>query len=1254
MTAPVYTEVAPRLYSLSSAAQAGIPSYWAGYYSSPNAQFGTSAAVQDVWDDVGGVYLFSQQTPTDFAAFSAALQLALPLLSPQGWLRFLWISNPNATYSDWQTQTLLAVAANNSTPLQWTLIRQQSFTLGSYSIWLQGGGTLTLANTDNTGYGAIITSTALSFNTSSGGYPASGNGLLSFTGALLGALAFPITLNHQQGDDFAHMGVMLRYTMPDVTSQFGETKSLSMPVLANSNATVINTNFYFDPLNPLLAARSGVALYNPGGVNPTLSSAFVTDRGYAITLTPGNGGGALSPARLGFCSSPLLTFSAEMSLSALNDYHLAPDGAYIMHVVLPLVPPLETDTYFMFGTSGIEAAQLGSAGNPILFFQTGNAAYIPYVDTEGGSALQMQGTTAYATVLPAIAGAGGLTYYAQPLQAPLFQSSDKLGSGFMDFHGMPSGLLSGYSSGGATPVVLPVGAYKWLQIADVEFAKQVEEAVLAPRRRALVALPIKATQATLRDEAGANLSLAATIANPYLAVTPQGLIAKLTTDMQSWAGITLANMPTSQHKEVELTAVGDQLQAALQANQLFFVVSNVGTFMTQSSVRYQLTHLSMELLAAQGVPAAVITALERAYGISGTAASPIYETETAFLAVYPTTPPECLAAKPKVLAVAGLMETDIEGWTFQLSPRSWRHGKDAPTMMLFKFCNRSLVELVNDGNAWNWPQAAWDKTQGGSIAATQTQLKTILDEAAKHTLIPNDPLGIFYRDTANNPLWNGVLFFNAPVDFTEMPPELQFLSAGIDTSQFYAHHIGFSVTPFEPVTGGIDLKQTAAFGLIDYEDEADLVADSSIQFGFKTMQLKVRFANAQVVDFAAQVELMVNDLLGSPLSKVDPTRGNNLIIQGSCQRIGGLPSYNFVLTGQNLYTAQSTVLVSVEVLTVQLLSGGGSTLDNITMQFILMGNLRYVLLADFDLFSYGTDDVTVDAPDSYLRFGSLAITMSFARATPDVQTWSIIENAMSFDTASSLPRTASLANNFPLIINHLIASPNLAAAGEEAKGQTPEDLGYSSISCPLEQTPMVAPWYGLVFNMDLGSLGALADSVGFNVSVLAAWKQGARQGDTELYLGLKLPNIPAVGGSIPLQGILKLGFRSFEFSTYIMDNNTLGYMLTLRRFALSILCWSFPPGNTDIRIFGAPAQPRSSVGWYAAYDSGEADKGQSAQKQRAIASRSAQKSAPMLAIKPSAQGEPTPPPVEASSATLLDTKIQRRLKSGRRTPRAAG
>lgn len=1222
MTAPTFNKKLPRLYELSSTVdvQTILPAYWAGYCSSINANFGDQASLEQIWNDVGGVYLFVSDIPNDFdfQNFLNGLLKLLPRLSPTGTIRILWIDKPTLAWDSWQTQALNALPTDPPSTQTWKIDRQENLHLGNYSVFVQGGIQLTLNNSTETGFGIQFKDPGIKFIGPGNGYPAQSNtAQLPFTGQFLGALICKLLLKKESENIYAGLGVMLRYSTPDPESPAGEVKSLPMPVLRQADSDII-LDLSFDPLYPLIADRCHLGFV--AGDAGALPSAFSTSRGHAITLTPYFDSAALTSARFAFCRTPIFVSEMKTNAETYFDYYLTADGSFSITIEaskekLTDATAITVDSIsngLMFGLNGIECVSLPATGNAIMYFESGQKAYVPALSKQDDNkdntpAISDLGTTAYLTVLPASGGSSGLTYYSQPIQAPLFQAATGLGSGFLDFHSMPAATLSAYPTVNTIkPKVQPAGIYKWLELENIHLAQTLENAVLAPLRRKAIGLP---NPPELVQGKATSDAILATTANPSLAVTPKGLVAKLTNDLQAWAGIVLANMPASVHTEVELTQVKPEFQAALQSNQLFFVTSNVENFMQQSSVQYQLTLFDMELLAAKDVPPTVIDSLKSAYG-PGYAK---YPNETSFLDKLPD---DAKPYKPTILAVAGIMEADMEGWTFQLSPRAWRSDANNPTLMLFKFNNRSLLELANDPHSWGWQQAAWDGNE--STKTTQQQLLAIIQDTIKRKQErkdkADDPFVIFYNEVINNPLWNGVLFLNAPVDFTQMPEPLQFLAAGIDTQQFYAHHVGFSVTPFTPTTTGIDLHQTAAFGLINYEDPTDLVASSTIPLGFKTLQLQVRFANAHVVDFSAQVELMLNNLLGSPLSKTEPARGNNLIMNGSYQRVGGVPAYSFDLIGQNTFSAQNTALVDLEILAVHIETGGGDDPDTVLSKFTLMGNMRFILIEGFDLFSYGA---TVDNnSDGYLRFNGLEISMRFQRATPEQQIFIPNEGATSFDSSNSITRDAALMNNFPLVINSLIASPNLSEEGQAATGQTPENMGFTSIGAPLDQTPMTPSWYGLNFTLDLGTLGALTGSIGFKISLLAAWSEGQSPTDPPVYLGLKIPNIPALGGSFPLQGVLKLGFRSFQFETYITDEQNLGYMLRLRRFALSLLAWSFPPGNTDILLFGEPGNPKGSLGWYAAYDDGK----KPTTKQKML------------------------------SADTAQTSLERRLQSGRRTP----
>lgn len=1206
-----YNKVAPRLYHLQHTSPLEVASVWAGYLSSASAEFPASASLADVWSDVGGVFLFLKDAPTSVDEFSAGLLKALPQLSPTGVLRLIWIQNPNDPAYAWQS-TPLTMQPVSSPEGAWQAVRNCVAPLGNYALQVHGGTTFSLDTTAGSER-MIMAARPAQFSAPGYVYEAqNAAGALPLNGLQIGCLCFDIQLSNGATplDDMDRLGVMFRYGLADAQSVVGAVQAVDMPLFKQSDATAIDASVYYDPNNPLDVERTGLDLALSVAEPPLFHYAQKTNTGHAMQVAPLGATGALVGARFGFGRTPL--FDSDDAGSASFIYHLTPDGAFSLTVHEDDAVDGSKPPSLMLGASGAEYVALPST-NAVIYFGAGGDAYVPPVapDAKRGRSepvlLTGLATTGYATVLPPETDGPGLTYYAQPLQAPLFSASEEGDAGFLDYHQMPAASLPTYpASGLQRPELLPIGVLSRVSPTVVDHAALIETASLAPKRREIIGVA---------QDALANPHLDVTD-DPPLAVTPKGLLALLSEDETKWAGVLFANMPTSLHQRLTLTAVGPQFQAGLQSNQLFMVVSNVDTFMNGSSVAYQLTAENAHtLMISQGVPEAV------AVSVTATLAAqsppfPWFANEAAFDAVVSDAAGSSL---PQVRAAAGLLRADIEGWNFQLSPRSWRAEGGTKTFMLIKYCDRPLDELIHDQASWAWPEVA--KPEGGDLGATVSALAAYVAATKIRANEAEDPADNPYRsfldNVVNNPRWNGVLFLNAPVDFTQMPQPLQFMAAGIDTKKFYAHHVGFSVTPMQAENGAIELGQTAAFGLIDYNDPADLVASSTTPFGFKTQRLQIVFENARLTDFAARVQLMVNQLFGSWLTKKQMSSGNNLTLDGSYQRVGGAPSYSFILDGANTFETENAALASMDIANTRLETSSADARDILTARFVLSGKLAFLSIPGFDLFCFGPGEDVNGA----LAYDGLSISMSFPLATPEQQSFVLGENTVSFDRSAgqSLARPSSLIENFPLELKGLVVSPNLAKADEVARGASPADFGFTSMSAPIDQSVLSAPWYGLSYQLDMGTLGALSGSVGLKITLLAAWASGPKGGDAPpVFLGIKLGVSNALNGSFPLQGVLKLGFRSFQFETYKNKDDKLAYLLRMRRFALSVLVWNFPPGNADLLLFGAPENPKSALGWYAAYGG----------KKKATADKPAPKNLSQSAhdpVRKSLSGRRTPP-----------------------------
>lgn len=1182
MSTPVFNQITGTLlYELSTLSESGVNGYWVGYYNSGNDLL-ASASTSEVWQNISGFYLFLKKTPDNFETFQTELQQLIPSINPVNQMRGLWLDNTDNSPFVWSLVHMDAKSSNSGETIVWKVQRSFSFLMGNYQLSVPGNSVLSYVD-DSNGGGFSFSGNG-TFSGPEGSYVFS-PGKVSFTGASLGVITGSFSapvIPETSLWEVLKVGLQFSGAPAPFDENSEETYSsvidiLYMPVLFGQNQALTPT-VSFDPLNLLNADRTHFGLFAEDGTAPgTFDSYFRTTLGYSIQLQPLAAVGSFPSARLVFGQSPM-----DETTPGVYTYHLSFEGAYSINVILPEnalnLQQTEQSNQLLLGLSGLEYVTLGGTENDQLFFLGGQPAFIPSttsdenVDKNISGALTYDATTSHLTVLPSTGNTGRI-YFAQPKQAPVFSGKFQRSDGILDFNPMPAFELSSGTS--VIPPVFPCGVYAGLSGDYAPLSELLENVSIAPYRHYQLGLAYGVESHVLNLEVPMRPQRRLRAETDPLGVTPQGLIAELTPDYEDFDGLYIGNMPGTNYPKVALTAVEGKFKQSLQSNQLFFVAANVDVLMQGTSVQYELTEQDKDILLVRGVPQTTIDAV---YAAISDDVQP-FDTEDAFVtAIEPTAG----AYLNDFLFVGGILKVEMDGWTFQLSPRSWRTDVDSPTLMIAKFCNRSLEDLVADTSSWVWPEVAIPN--GGSITYTQGIIQGMID-SSKSTEATSDYV-LFYKTVVSDPNWNGFLFLNAPVDISEFPDELKFLVAGVDMTKFYAHHIGFSQTPFT-VSGGVpQLDQTAAFGLIDYNDEADLYKDETIQFAFKTMRLKARFANAALADFSAQVELMINYILATPLAKQQAARGNNLIINGTYQRVGTLPSYAFALTGQNVFNGSRSVLISFEVLSVQLVTGGSPTdEDQVLTSFILTGNMSYINNVSFDLFSYGPDEE--QSSDSFLRFNGLEIKMVFNITTPNTQTFLVRENGMNFDLSNSKPRKNGLLNNFPLTINGLIASPNLTPDSETPSGQTPEDMGYTSIYANFDQTPMIPSWYGLQYVLDMGTLGALTGGQSVKITILAAWSEGANQDDLPAYVGIKLPNIPAIGGSFPLQGILKLGFKSFAFQTYTNTNGSealLGYNLRMKRFAFSILVWSFPPGNFDVVLFGEPGNPNGSLGWYAAYD----------------------------------------------------------------------
>lgn len=1166
-----------------------------GFLASQGAGLSDTPTLSQTWADADGIYLLLGQPVADASAFLDQLEAYLATFRPGAAPRVLWILDPADSYLVWTLQELFV--APGATAGSWVVAQRLDFTFADYTLILSGGGAVAPGELSDEGWGFIFSDVAnvpaLTFYTTDGQVGAAPRtSQLNMQGGAAGCwrARFDMAAPGNGPDAFDQLDCAIRYFVARPVTD--EIHTINFVVLTQPADTALSLYANLDSQRPFDGDRSHLGFFSwtTPGTAPTLHSGYATARGYGVDLTPQVASSVAPAARLVFGVAPFYS-GGEVP----GGYYLTPDGGFGLTVVQA---EAEADTdidRLICGASALEYLGLPASGGSSVQFIGGQPAYAQPATPTTPAGLTTLGTTAW---LYAEAATGQtIRYYAQPEDAPYYTAvgtgapEDDDGPSFLNFLEVPATHLPAPTAGAG----FPMAPFRNLASDMLTDALRIEQMALAPKRRAILA-DIAAQQSVAPPVSDADPPAATTIG-----VTPQGLAVGIAADGETWLWSALGQTAESAAiPDLRFTAVSGALKQALLTNNLFMVLGDASVFQTAGSVEYQLTSLDLAVIAAlpfdDGVPPEVLTQVSDYMARNN---YPLYADLTQFQMALGVASPGITVNQMAVFQrYAGMLSPVVDDWVFQLSPDNWtvpdRQGQ-TNSYVIYKFnLGRSLKEMVADVSAWTWREAAHP---GGDPQAAARDILQIIQTADSRQ---DDSAGLYraFNRVVSDPSWTGILALSVTVPLDQLPAPLQPLAAGIDPKAFYAHHLGIAATPYDLVSGAIDFRRSTLFGLIDYENPEDQYFSEDIAFAFRVLQLSVGFQNSVVTTFASRIELMVNRLFGAPTRLFPSVHGNNIILTGAHQ-VQTLPdgskhdTYVFSMTEENTFQVNGLVLQTVEILSTDMVTAQAATQDGgsmVTATFRMAGNLRFYEPELFDPFCWGPG-VTADGTptDGYLRFGALSIDMSFNLADPaNTTTFRLNDGNLSFDLANSVARDNALVRRFPARLATLITTPDpkLSSPTDDdvAAPLRPEGLGFVSVSAPIDQSVLTQPWYGLNYTIDLGTLGALAGSAGMSLAILAAWSPGGGEAPA-VYIGVRLPGTKdAFGVSLPLQGILKLGFRTIEF---LVDNEVgqpRTYTLRLRDFALRFLGLSFPPGHNDVVLFGNPDQTGGDkVGWYAAY-----------------------------------------------------------------------
>ena len=623
--------------------------------------------------------------------------------------------------------------------------------------------------------------------------------------------------------------------------------------------------------------------------------------------------------------------------------------------------------------------------------------------------------------------------------------------------------------------------------------------------------------------------------------TPQGLIAAFSEDCKTIERLQLMKDTKNHLIPFVNIAHGSPLKAALQSNQLFMVISD---------------------------PAAVSD------NFSASVLSDIADATTSL---------------------------DIQDWIFELGTEHWTK---QDTLLVFKFHDKPLLDLAENPQLWSLA----DDFNNGNQTSVSQELVRLLKQSVEIGKSADPKQRRKYEvlaRAATQANWTGVLALNVHVPLGNLPDALKALAAGMNPDLFYSQYVGVEVTQVQSTGLALVPQQSSLFGLIDYSNPQIPLADAS-GYNFHVPSLSIVFQNSQITDFAAEVSIILDRLFDEATTLWNsPNDKNILSLQGVAEEHNGKVAYSFGFSGANHFLLSGKVMQEVEIVKAQFATDPlpNPDADPLTVKgrFFFWGRIRFAYLADFDLLSFGSLPGAEIAPTptpgeeaadpDYLSMSNLQIVMSFQldQTTNQVNNrmFEFNPNQLAFDLKRSGWRQHSLYEKFPLKFSGLLSVKNDPQALAKS--------GFMPVKAPGQSAELGDSWYGLSFELNLGSAGALAGSAGLVVSILAAWVPE----QDGIYVGLKLPGSSGGKKEIVVQGLLKISFKSIEFVVYPLDptqdfstlpNNEerkVGYLLKIKNIILKFLVLSFPPsGQTEFILFGDPRDVEREdklLGWYAAY-----------------------------------------------------------------------
>ena len=1084
------------LYAPLYAASEGAGDYgWCGYLLPSSSPYHDSTIeLKQSFDDLDGSYLFASvapdlTTPERANRFAKAVAAIIATVTGR---TFIWLVDPanplvaNSPLLGFEKRDTVFEVKN---ALRARLTSLLGIQIGSNMRLAVDGQTLTIRN--NLGGNISLTGTAAPTTS------IQDDALVPFSGPARGAFQLGIFMERESTVRLLGFGFQYYFPQTPGPGSSSQYYPLALPNEPNPT-TMIGFRASFDLTNVFNqyqfessknALRTYFAFTAKNQFSPfdtTLPSYLRTDNGLGVTLLP-------------VPQSSMLVFGRKTHAGVVDQpAYLTPHGGFRMQAsdetatgtlnllcglagteTIAVRPPSQSYSGDVLGFHAYQAANTPRFPLPSVNLREPNS---PAVED---NLLDKTLTTAWATVSPGVsagaaagAAAEPIIYYSQPHGASLYSNQGQAQAGkpqTLDFYQTKSGNLGGNTDADSFPLV----PYAGITDADTGFLSLFETEILsATRRKQIVAVKARAGYFDRVAAIAADVPTKPT-------TTPQGLLATVATDSTAqWKSLLLAhNAVRKGTYDLAFVDLDPTLQDAFQTNQQFLVI-------TQPRKPWS--------------------------GGNGT-------------------------------TFKNLMF--IEDWPFRFDVGKDNVPGDYRNVLIFKFIKGRLSELAKNPSGWTRADQ-FNDTQGQGLAFLSQWLQDYIKQARvmaeferQHGVA--DSYFQNFLDIVDSDTWNGILALKVQIEIAQFPPELQGLIAGIDLTRFHAHHFGVEVNFVQAQGSGVGISgNSSLFGLIYYTDaayETQLSLGASPDrpvlaapgdFDFKVLTLKVLLENSAVKTFESKLQVTLNRWFGDQVLRlVDPAGtglnlpSNSLVLDGAYEEHNGQSTFTFVSKTDRLFRLNSNVLGAVEAVQAQFatLTNRGGSGNLVRSRFTLTGYMNFLPAKDFDFFSFGSD-WTDGQPGTQqgLYFSNLYLDLEFAIATPTIRTFTFNPAFMAFNVLRSRARTSGFFPNFPL---------KLAGMTRGAGDKGPSKLGFLPVSVPARFAGLKGQWNGLQLQLDLGTVGALAENAGMTAVLIGAWSAGSggTPNSYDVTVGIRLPG---TGGGearlLSLQGILSLSVDDIQ------------------------------------------------------------------------------------------------------------------------------